>query len=84
MKGNSKKKFFHEIPQKEVDKLIKDKKTIQYLMDNYSQPKWCNYHNALEAEMGCWSLMDLRKDGIRTKISKKYCKDCDEFKKPIQ
>ena len=71
--------YFHEISQEEVDKLIADKKTIGYIMETYKQPDWCKYPNALEGQMGCWSLMDLSKDGLRTKISKDFCKGCDEY-----
>ncbi|MHA2218084.1 MAG: hypothetical protein ACXACY_19285 [Candidatus Hodarchaeales archaeon] len=76
----SDKPLFHELPQEQVDKLIADKKTIGYIMENFRQPDWCQYHNALEGKMGCWSLMDLKKDGIRTKISKEYCKICEQCK----
>lgn len=71
------KKYFHEISDEEVKKLIKEKKTVGYLMKNYDQPKWCGYPNALEGVMGCWSLtsFDLRKN-----ISIGYCKSCDCFK----
>jgi hypothetical protein len=73
------KRYFHELEQKEIDKLIADKKTIGYILENFKQPKWCNYHNALEGRLGCWSLMDLTKEGLRTKISEEYCKGCDSF-----
>jgi len=71
--------YFHEISQEEVDKLIADKRGVGYVMENYKQPDWCKYPNALEGQMGCWSLMDLSKDGLRTKISKDFCKGCDCF-----
>ena len=71
--------YFHEISQDEVDKLIADKKSIGYVMENYKQPDWCNYPEALSMTMGCWSLCDLKKDGLRTKISKEFCKECDCF-----
>ena len=71
--------YFHEISQDEVDKLIADKKSIGYVMENYKQPDWCNYPEALSITMGCWSLCDLKKDGLRTKISKEFCKECDCF-----
>jgi hypothetical protein len=74
------KKYFHEIPQSEVDSLISDKKTISYLLENYLQPDWCNYPDALSMTMGCFSLCDLKKDGLRTKISKDFCKNCPCFK----
>ena len=71
--------YFHEISQDEVDKLISDKRSIGYVIANYKQPDWCNYPEALSTTMGCWSLCDLKKDGLRTKISKEFCKDCDCF-----
>lgn len=76
-----KKKFFHEINQEEVDSLIKDGKTAGYVLENYRQPEWCNYPEALSMGLGCWSLCDLQKEGLRTKISHAYCKGCDEYKK---
>lgn len=77
------KKFWHEVPQEEIDKLIEDHKTIGYVMENYKQPDWCTYPNALEGQMGCWSLMNLDKDGTRTMISHKFCKNCDCYKNEI-
>ena len=71
-------RYFHELEQTEIDALIDDKKTIGYIMETYKQPDWCKYPNALEGQMGCWSLMDLSKDGLWTKISKDFCKGCDE------
>lgn len=73
------KRYFHELPQEEIDSLIADKKPINYIMETYKQPKWCNNSNALEGLVGCWSLMDLDKDGLRTKISEEFCKGCDCF-----
>ena len=72
-------RYFHELEQTEIDALISDKKTVDYIMENYKQPDWCNYHEALSMAMGCWSLCDLSKDGSRTKISKEFCKGCDCF-----
>lgn len=72
------KRYFHELSQEEVDKLIADKKNWGDIMREYKQPDWCNYPNTLEGTMGCWSLVDLSKDGLRTKISKDFCKGCDE------
>ena len=72
-------RYFHELEQTEIDTLISDKKTVGYIMKNYKQPEWCNCPEALSMIMGCWSLCDLSKDGLRTKISKDFCKDCDCF-----
>jgi hypothetical protein len=71
-------RYFHELEQKEVDALIADKKTIGYILETYKQPDWCKYPNALAGKMGCWSLINLTKDGLRTKISRDFCKGCDE------
>lgn len=73
------KKYFHELPQSEIENLIADNKTIEYLVENYKQPDWCCYMEALSINSGCWSLTDLRKDGFRTKISREHCKECDYF-----
>ena len=73
------KRYFHELEQSEINNLIADKKTIGYIIKNYRQPDWCKYPNALAGELGCWSLTDLSKDGLRSKISKDFCKDCDCF-----
>jgi hypothetical protein len=77
----SDKKYFHEVEQEEIDNLVKDKRTVNYVLDNYKQPDWCNYPEALSMKMGCWSLCDFSVNGLRTKISKSFCKGCDEFKK---
>lgn len=74
-----KKKFFHELDQEEIDKIVEDDNTIEYVLANFKQPDWCSYPNALEGTMGCWSLMDFKSGGLRTKISKEYCSSCDEF-----
>lgn len=47
-------------------------------MERYQQPTWCGYPGALEGQMGCWSLMDLK--GLRTDICKEFCNTCPEFK----
>jgi len=74
------KKYFHEISQKEIEKLIKEKKTVRYVIDNYKQPDWCGYHEALHPTFGCWSLCDTSPKGSRTMISFNGCSTCPEFK----
>lgn len=78
----SDKKYWHELPQSEVDELIEKGVTNQYVIDNYLQPEWCQYDEALCGLMGCWLLVDNRPGGARTKVSLEYCKNCDCFKKP--
>lgn len=74
-----KKNYFHKVSQEEIDNLISEKKSWRYVMENYKQPNWCQYHEALNGTMGCWSLTDISKKSLRTKISKKFCSDCDCF-----
>lgn len=76
----SDKKYFHELPKDEINTLIKNKVTFGTIMKTYLQPDWCNYPGALQGEFGCWSLMDLYAVETRRKISKEFCKSCDEFK----
>ena len=70
-------KYFHSLPQKEINKLVESKMKIGELIEKYKQPKWCGYPEALSGKWGCWALMDLSENGGRTKISKEFCKSCD-------
>jgi hypothetical protein len=70
------KPYFHELNDKEYKKIFKVKgRSWQWLMDNYSQPDWCTYPEALCGDMGCWSLVWHRKE-----INEEYCKNCDLHK----
>lgn len=71
------KKFWHELTQAEIDNLIRQEADTDYILNNYNQPDWCTYPLALNSYTGCWSLMDLSKDGGRTKVSREYCLSCD-------
>lgn len=68
-------KYFHELTKEEFQALVDSKKyTWGMLAHDYPQPEWCNYPNATEGHMGCWSLMShLVKD-------RAWCKDCEECK----
>ena len=74
-----KRPFLHELTPGEIDKILAEKIKIGELMERYRQPDWCGYPGALEGQMGCWSLMDLK--GLRCKISKDFCCDCPELRK---
>jgi hypothetical protein len=74
------KPFWHEISQSEIDGLVERKVTTQFVIDNYSQPTWCSYPDALMGVMGCWSLTDNEPNGLRTNISPEYCATCPCFK----
>lgn len=74
------KKYFHELSQQEIDELIRRRVNWQYIVDNYKQPDWCGYPNALAGSMGCWSLTNLKPNVINM-ICIKFCKTCIAFKK---
>lgn len=61
------KKYFHELTNEEFKEAIKKK----MVYEDFKQPYWCCYPNALNWEMGCWSLTE------RLIKSKEDCKDCD-------
>lgn len=74
-----KKPYFHELEQSIIDKIVTDNATAQYIKDNYLQPEWCSYPDALMPMFGCWSLMDLRPNGKRCQISNEFCKNCESY-----
>ena len=64
-------KYFHELTKKDYKKLVKEKITYEELAKRHPQPPWCNYPNATNGIMGCWSLTDFR-------IKKREdCKGCE-------
>lgn len=71
--GKDTRPYYHELTEAQVDQLIADKRTWQWVVENYQQPSWCEYPEALGGTMGCWSLTD---PDIRIKISHEFCKDC--------
>lgn len=73
-------KYFHELTEEEIKELVELKRDWKYVMDNYKQPDWCTYYEALAGVMGCWSLTDTAAQGLRASISKKFCAGCDCFK----
>lgn len=70
------KPYFHEITNEEFQQLIDEKWTWGKLAEHYKQPPWCGYPNALEGQMGCWSLI---KRDLHRPISCDYCRDCEFF-----
>ena len=65
-------KYFHELTKDESNELIKQKVTWAACAEDYPQPIWCSYPDAVQGVMGCWSLMDFD-----IKISEDYCRGCD-------
>jgi hypothetical protein len=76
-------KYYHEIPASELDAVIADGKTWGHVLENYKQPDWCEYPEALNGIWGCWSLTDNSPDGLRTKISEQYCSTCEYCKNKV-
>jgi len=73
------KKYFHELTDKEYQELIIDKSlTINDVMEQFAQPYWCTYPEALEGEMGCWSLVFDRQ-----KINREYCEKCECYRERL-
>lgn len=69
--GNSMKVYFHELSDAEFEQAIKDKKRYS----DFLQPDWCNYHEALSFNMGCWLLTE------RSIKSIEDCKNCELCRK---
>jgi len=67
-------RYYHELKDEEVKKMIALHMTYGELMRHVKQPDWCEYPDALEGMFGCWSLMS---PDYRTQISRNYCKNCD-------
>jgi len=73
----SEKKYWHKLTKAEQAKVTaREKYTLSEFMEEYSQPDWCEYTDALEAMMGCWSLF------YGHVHSEKTCKKCECYKKP--
>jgi hypothetical protein len=73
--------FWHRLPDWKIQKMIKEGVSNGFVVENYRQPTWCNYPEALNGVMGCWSLTDIF--GLRKMISKKFCSECDCCTLPI-
>lgn len=75
-------RYWHELPQEEVDQVLNSELTFGEIEGKYKPPIWCNYGpDVLHPLWGCWSLTDNQPNGLRTCISETYCKNCEMFKK---
>ena len=72
------KKYFHQLSDDEIKKLLYKKVSIGYIKENYKQPDWCSMNSPMDGSFGCWTLMDLYNG--RHDISVETCQDCDCFK----
>ncbi len=73
------KKYFHELTEKEFKKLQKTHMTWDECAKEYPQPLWCNYPDAVQGLMGCWSLMSFDKNGKNWITGRRYCQKCDLY-----
>jgi hypothetical protein len=64
-------KYFHEISNEEYKALEQSGAKWNEVMEEYNQPVWCDYPDALAGAMGCYSLT------LRTGVSLDYCHNCD-------
>ena len=68
-------KFFHQLSEDEFKELLGTGMTWGECAEKYPQPKWCSYPNAVQGEMGCWSLVGFRVYGRGS------CKHCEYLQK---
>lgn len=72
------KRYFHLVTDDEWEALKAGKLTWRGLQDEgYVQPDWCNYPDALDGMMGCWSLVGRKVTG------EAYCKSCECYKAKV-
>lgn len=68
------KKYWHELSKKEQEEVkLRNGYTVGEFLNEFSQPDWCSYPEALESVMGCWALFfgDVH--------DKNYCRRCECF-----
>lgn len=66
-------KYFHKLTDEEYLELANGNTTIRQLLDNYKQPDWCGYPEALNPFLGCDYLTDRF---LRSEISRGFCQHC--------
>jgi hypothetical protein len=66
---------FHRITKKQWQALVAVNATWGDVKEQFRQPSWCEYPDALDGSMGCWSLVG------RMVKNRKYCQNCDLCKK---
>ena len=73
-------KYWHNLTYEEQRNVFQILGTVQELMDEYSQPGWCNYPDALSCMQGCWSLCSTSEKIVDSYAS---CEGC-ELRKEIE
>jgi len=66
-------RYFHELQEEERQAIFDKKTTVGEVVEQYKQPDWCTYPNALQGAMGCWSLL---MGNVATE-GETFCKTCD-------
>ena len=67
-------KYWHRLSRKEKRYILNSGLSGKEFLNQYNQPSWCGYPEALAGLMGCWSLMVSL-----TNVTKQYCKNCDYY-----
>jgi len=75
-------KYFHELRKEEFEWLVKEGTTYAECEKDFPQPEWCSYPRAIQGEIGCWSLIDM-KDGFSLVTGEAFCRKCDCYNKGI-
>jgi hypothetical protein len=78
MSEEIKKPYWHMAADKELEQLITESTSINFIKENYRQPDWCEMPDALDFTWGCWTLSDLK---LRKTICKKFCSSCECYKR---
>jgi len=75
MEFSFKERYWHKLTDEERQEVYDSNPNIFDFMNEFKQPDWCNYPEALTPLFGCSSLN--KKD---TKVCKETCQGCDEYK----
>lgn len=71
-------RYWHKLDIEEFASLMSTEPTIEFIMDSYLQPDWCELDDALHPTNGCESLTGED----RIDISKRFCSLCRFCRKP--
>ena len=71
-------KHFHELTEEEWAWLKAEGTTWGELEQDFSQPLWCGYYEALHGRFGCWSLIAIGEPYRIT--SEADCQKCELYK----
>lgn len=72
--GGVMKPYFHEVSDEQWAAMLATDMSWGQLAEQYEQPAWCTYPDALAGQVGCWSLVG------RMVAGEDYCKNCDLYR----